>query len=110
MESCCPSIRTRVENHKRAHVCIWWQAALRRLAYSEAGQTLASVNEWEASEAYLKAGIHREGASKNPAVTCCVNILGKDKGTQFSSSAEKKLPTSWDSSTDKDSLFNLPAN
>ena len=29
------------------------QAALRKLAYSEAGQTLALMNEWEASEAYL---------------------------------------------------------
>ena len=29
------------------------QPAMRKLAYSEAGQTLASVNEWEASEAYL---------------------------------------------------------
>jgi len=37
-----------------------------KLAYSEAGQSLASMNELEASE----------GASKNPAVTCCVNILG----------------------------------
>ena len=26
---------------------------LRKLAYSEDGQTLASMNEWEASEAYL---------------------------------------------------------
>ena len=30
------------------------QAALRKLAYSEAGQTLASMNEWEVSEAYLQ--------------------------------------------------------
>ena len=29
------------------------QAPLSKLAYSEAGQTLASMNEWEASEAYL---------------------------------------------------------
>ena len=29
------------------------QAALRKLAYSEAGQTLAPMNEWEASKAYL---------------------------------------------------------
>ena len=31
-----------------------------------------------------------------------VNILGKDKGTQVSSSAGEELPTSWYSSTDKD--------
>ena len=29
------------------------KAALGTLAYSEAGQTLASMNEWEASEDYL---------------------------------------------------------
>ena len=29
------------------------QVALRKLAYSLAGQTLASMHEWEASEAYL---------------------------------------------------------
>ena len=29
------------------------QAALRKLAYSEAGQTLAPINEWQANEAYL---------------------------------------------------------
>ena len=29
------------------------QAALRKLAHTQAGQTLASINEWEASEAYL---------------------------------------------------------
>ena len=29
------------------------QAALRKLVYSQAGQTLALMNEWEASEAFL---------------------------------------------------------
>ena len=29
------------------------QAALRKLAYSQAGQTLVSMNEWEVSEAYV---------------------------------------------------------
>ena len=29
------------------------QAPLRKCVYSEGGQTLASMNEWEASEAYL---------------------------------------------------------
>jgi hypothetical protein len=29
------------------------QAALRKLAYSQAGQTLAAMNELEASEVYL---------------------------------------------------------
>ena len=56
------------------------QAALRTLAYSHAGQTLASVNAKPMKliiiTIAMKAGIHREGASKNPAVTCCVNILG----------------------------------
>jgi hypothetical protein len=36
--------------------------------------------------------------------------MGKDKGTQVSSSAGEELPTSWYSSTDKDSLVNLPVN
>ena len=29
------------------------QVAPRKIAYSEAGQTLASMNKWEASEDYL---------------------------------------------------------
>ena len=67
--------------------------------------------EWEASLSIaIKAGIHRECASKNPAVTCCVNIMGKDRGTQVFFSAGEELPTSWYSSIDKDSLVNLPAN
>ena len=44
--------------------------------------------------------------------SCCVNILGKVKGAQVSSSAGKELPTSWyhsKDSTDKESLVNLPA-
>ena len=36
-----------------SHLIRSGQAALRKLVYSEAGQTLASMNEWEASEAYL---------------------------------------------------------
>ena len=56
----------------------------------------------------IKAGIHREGAAKN--LESCVNILGKDKGTQVSSSAGEELPTSWYFNTDKESLVNLPAN
>ena len=39
-----------------------------------------------------------------------MNIPGKDKGTQVSSSAGEELPTNWYNSTDKDSLVNLPAN
>ena len=31
-----------------------WAGSTEKLAYSEAGQTLASMNEWEASVAYLK--------------------------------------------------------
>ena len=30
--------------------------ALRNLAYSESGETLASMNEWEASEVFLSMG------------------------------------------------------
>ena len=56
------------------------QETVRKLVYSQAGQTSASMNEWEASAwswyIAIKAGIHREGASKNPAVIYCVNILG----------------------------------
>ena len=67
-----------------------------------------SINEWMGSQWSLsiaiKAGIHRKGASKNPAVTCCVNILGQEKGTQVSSIAGEELPTSWYSSTNKVSL------
>ena len=37
-------------------------------------------------------------------------MVGKDKGTQVSSSAGEEPPTSWYSGTDKDSLVNLPAN
>jgi len=36
-----------------SHLVNSGQMALRKLAYSEAGQTLASINEWEASEACL---------------------------------------------------------
>ena len=66
-------------------------------------------SQWNLSIA-IEGGIHREGASKNPAVTCCVNILCSDKGTQVSSSAREELPISLYSSTDKDSLVNLPAS
>ena len=40
----------------------------------------------------------------------CVNILGKDKGTQVFSSAGDELLTSSYSSIDNDSLVNLPIN
>ena len=36
-----------------SHLVNSGQAALRKLAYSEAGQTLASMNECETSEAYI---------------------------------------------------------
>ena len=50
------------------------QAALRKLAYNDTDQTLASINEWEVSEAIaINAGICKECASKNSAVMCCVN-------------------------------------
>ena len=35
-----------------SHLVNSGQVALRKLVYSEAGQTLASMNEWEASDAY----------------------------------------------------------
>ena len=47
------------------------------MAYIEAGQTLPSMNEWEVSEATaIKAGIDREGASKNPAGTQVFSSAG----------------------------------
>ena len=61
----------------------------------------------------IKAGIHKEGASNNPAVTCCVNILGKDKGIQVSSSAGKSYPlvgTIVHHTTHKDTVVKLPAS
>ena len=36
-----------------SHLVRSGQAPLRKWVYTEAGQTLASMTEWEASEAYL---------------------------------------------------------
>ena len=44
---------TEMSGYRISHLVNSGQATLRKLAYSEAGQTLASMNEWEASESYL---------------------------------------------------------
>ena len=84
-----------------------WAGSTEKVGYSESGQTLA-MNGKSVKLIYSHKGRYSQGMCFKES--CCINILGKDKGTQVSSSAGKEQPTSQYSSTDKDSVVNQPAN